>query len=275
MSGKEIAQKGIEQKKTTTKKIAFFDSGVGGLTVFEKVKKLLPNEDYLYFGDTKNVPYGSKTNEELLKFTTEIFNFFKTQEVKAVVMACNTTSATIYEGLSKLFDFKIYPIIQSCAGIIAIQPIKRLGIFATPATIKSGFYAREINKYNPNIDVFEMACPEWVGIVENNTKQDNIDLVKKYIVKMLENKPDRIVLGCTHYPYLLDILKQFAPEDMFIDPSQSFAEFIKNDLAKNNMLNYSNTVGSEQFLVSANPEKFKEASSMFYPIRELPTLVNY
>lgn len=259
----------------TFNKIAFFDSGVGGLTVFEKVKKLLPNEDYLYFGDTKNVPYGNKTNEELLSFTTEIFKFFETQNVKAVVMACNTTSATIYEDLSKSFPFKIYPIIQSCAAIIAKQPIKRLGIFATPATIKSGFYAKEINKYNPNIEIFEMSCPEWVGIVENNTKNDNIGLIKKYVVTMLENKPDKIVLGCTHYPYLLDILKQFAPENMFIDPSQYFADFIKNDLAKNNMLNDTNTNGSEQFLVSANPEKFKEASAMFYQIEELPTLVKY
>lgn len=272
MNEKKIASKKIAPKSIAQKSIAFFDSGVGGLTVFEKVKKLLPNEDYIYFGDTKNVPYGSKTSEELLKFTTEIFKFFEKQDVKAVVMACNTTSATIYEDLKKLFGFKIYPIIQSVAPIMARQPIKRLGIFATPATIKSGFYGKEIKKYNPKIEVFEMACPEWVGIVENNSKNENIELIEKYIVEMLKNKPDKIVLGCTHYPYLLDILEKFAPREMFIDPSQYFADFIKEDLGVNDMLS-SRLKGSEKFYVSANPESFKQASKMFYKISELPELV--
>ncbi|MFA7658361.1 MAG: glutamate racemase [Candidatus Gastranaerophilaceae bacterium] len=254
------------------KKIAFFDSGVGGLTVFEKVKKLLPNEDYIYFGDTKNVPYGNKTNEELLNFTTEIFKFLEKQDVKAVVMACNTTSATVYEDLRKHFGFKIYPIIQSCAGFIAKLPIEKLGIFATKATINSGFYAKEINKYNPNIEIFEMACPEWVGIVEGNTKNENVGLIEKYVVKMLENKPDKIVLGCTHYPYLLDILGKFAPGGIFIDPSQYFADFIKADLAVNGLLK-DNGAGGEKFFVSASPEKFKESSSMFYKLKELPELM--
>lgn len=258
--------------KIAQNKIAFFDSGVGGLTVFEKVKKLLPNEDYIYFGDTKHVPYGSKTKEELLQFTTEIFKFFEKQDVKAVVMACNTTSATIYEELKTKFGFKIYPIIQSCAKVIADLPIKRLGIFATPATINSGFYAKEINKYNPGIEIFEMACPEWVGIVESNSKNENVELIEKYIVKMLENKPDKIVLGCTHYPYLLDILEKYATRETFIDPSQSFAEFIKADLGANAMLS-DETKGSEKFFVSASPENFKEASAMFYRVSELPELV--
>lgn len=258
------------------KPIAFFDSGVGGLTVFDKVKKILPNEDYIYFGDTKNVPYGSKTNQELLKFTTEVFKFFEKQDVKAVVMACNTTSATIYEDLKKLFGFKIYPIIQSCAEIIANQSVKKLGVFATPATIKSGFYAKEINKYNPDIEIFEMACPEWVGIVESNSKNENVELIEKYIVEMLKNAPDKIVLGCTHYPYLLDVLEKFAPREMFIDPSEYFADFIKSDLEDNGLLKCKNTSskGSEKFYVSANPDGFKHASKMFYDIIELPILVN-
>lgn len=261
----------MSEKFIAQKSIAFFDSGVGGLTVFEKVKKLLPNEDYIYFGDTKNVPYGSKTRDELLKFTTEIFKFFEKQNVKAVVMACNTTSATIYDELKVKFGLKIYPIIQSCAKVIADLPINKLGIMATPATINSGFYAKEINKYNPDIEIFEMACPEWVGIVESNTKNENVKLIEKYIVKMLENKPDKIVLGCTHYPYLLDILEKYAPREMFIDPSQSFADFIKADLRVNGLLN-DNTNGSEKFYVSANPENFKQASLMFYQVHELPEL---
>lgn len=255
--------------------IGFFDSGVGGLTVFEKVKKILPNEDYLYFGDLKNIPYGEKSKEELITIADSIFRFFETQNVKAVIMACNTTSANTYEELKDKYNFKIYPIIQSCASVIAKLPIKKIGVFATEATIKSGVYAHELKKHNPNLEVFEMSCPPWVNIVENKTQNEpeSINAVNFYLHKMLENKPDRIILGCTHYPYLLDILREFAPREMFIDPAQYFAEFIKNDLKQNNLLS-NKSIGSEKFFVSATPEKFKEASSMFYPVKDLPTLID-
>lgn len=256
------------------KNIAIFDSGVGGITVFEKLKKILPNENYIYFGDLKNFPYGEKTYDELLEFTSKIFDFFKEKDVKAVVMACNTTSATVYEELKKQYDFKIYPIIQSCANVISGLPVKKIGVFATEATIKSGAYGKELKKYNPNLKVFEMSCPPWVKIVEGKTQNEpeSIKKVKLYLEAMLKNDPDKIILGCTHYPYLLDILGKFTQKDMFIDPAEYFAAFIKSDLEVNNLLN-KNTEGSEQFFVSANPEQFKKAASLFYKLKELPKLI--
>lgn len=261
--------------KEKNKSIAFFDSGVGGLTVFEKVKKILPNENYMYFGDLKNVPYGEKGKEELIKIADNIFKFFEKKDVKAVVMACNTTSANTYEELKNNYMFKIYPIIQSCANIIAKLPVNKIGVFATDATIKSGAYGKELKKYNPNLEVFEMSCSPWVRIVEEKTQNEtkSIEKVKFYINEMLKNNPEKIILGCTHYPYLLDILEKFAPRELYIDPAEYFAEFIKSDLELNNLLNKS-TEGSEKFFVSVNPEKFKEASSIFYSIKELPELVN-
>ena len=119
------------------KSIAVFDSGVGGLTVYEKLKTILPNENYIYFGDLKNSPYGQKSKAQLIEITSNIFNYFKSRDVKAVVMACNTTSANVYEEFKNSFDFKIYPIIQTCAKVISELPIKRLGVFATSATISS------------------------------------------------------------------------------------------------------------------------------------------
>lgn len=256
------------------KSIAFLDSGVGGITVFEKMKKLLPNENYIYFGDLKNVPYGGKTKEELIKITDEICKFFETKDIKALVMACNTTSANAYESIKDKYGFKIYPIIQSCAGVIAQLPLKKIGVFATEATIKSGIYASELKKHNPDLEVFELACPQWVPIVEEKRQntQESISCTQHYVEKMLKNNPDKIILGCTHYPYLAEILERFAPKEMFIDPSLYFAQFIKEDLAKNNLLKTDGS-GSEKFLVSANAQKFKEAVSMFYPIDELPDLV--
>lgn len=262
-------------KQQIQQPIGFFDSGVGGLTVFEKVKHILPNENYLYFGDLKNIPYGEKSKDELIKFADEIFKFFEKKGAKTVVMACNTTSATVYEELKNNYSFKIYPIIQSCAKIIAGMDLKKIGILATNATISSGAYSKELRKYNSDLEIFEMSCPEWVGIVEGKTQNEpeSIGKIEKYITKMLANNPDKIVLGCTHYPYLLDILAKFAPKELFIDPSKYFAEFIKNDLKENNMLNDSAASGYEHFYVSANPEQFKAASSMFYPVNALPEVV--
>ena len=265
-----------QQNKKTGKSIGFFDSGVGGLTVFEKVKKLLPNEDYLYFGDLKNIPYGEKSKKELIKIADNIFKFFEKKGVKAVVMACNTTSANTYEELQGKYSFKIYPIIQSSAKIIAKMPIKRVGVFATQATIESGVYGQELRKYNPKLEVFEMSCPPWVGIVEEKKQKDpqSVACVDLYLGKILQHHPDKIILGCTHYPFLMGILGKFTPKDMFIDPAQYFAEFIKDDLAKSGLLNENIGGGCEKFFVSANPENFKQAASMFYPIKELPELVS-
>ena len=258
--------------------IGFFDSGVGGLTVFEKVKKILEKdnycEDYLYFGDLKNIPYGEKSKEELIEIADKIFGFFEKQEVKAVVMACNTTSANVYDELKNNYSFKIYPIIQSCSSVIAKLPVKKIGVFATEATIKSGVYARELKKHNPDLEVFEMSCPAWVRIVEEKlqSEPESVEIIKSGLQEMLKNSPDKIILGCTHYPYLLDILAQVAPREMFIDPSLYFAQFIKADLEQSGLLSDSNSQ-AEKFIVSASPEKFKEASSMFYPVNSLPELV--
>lgn len=258
------------------KKIGFFDSGVGGLTVFKVLKGLLPNEDYIYFGDLKNFPYGEKSYNDLLKFTTGVFNFFQEKDVKAVVMACNTTSATVYDELKSKYKFKIYPIIQSCASVIAQSPAKKIGLLATEATIKSGAYPKELKKYNPNLQIFETSCPPWVGIVEENRQKEakSVAIVESYLGEILKNNPDKIILGCTHYPYLLDVLSKFVSRERFIDPAQYFAQYIKNDLAKNAMLNEKTTEGSEEFYVSANPENFKKAGSIFYPIKENPHLIS-
>lgn len=285
-------------------KIAFFDSGVGGLTVYKEVKKLLPNEDYLYFGDTINMPYGEKTQKELIEIARKIFDFFAEREVKAVVMACNTTSAMTYDVLKNDYDFKIYPIIQSVAKVISKLPIEHLGVFATPATINSHAYAREINKLNPSLEVTEISCPAWVRIVEENrlNQPQSLLQIKERVEEMLTHNPQKIVLGCTHYPYLKGIIKQFYPEENLIDPSKYFAEFIKEDLTANpngNEKQYSATSasltreprvaalshtplksldsetfsGSEHFYVSSNPENFMAASKLFCELSETPELV--
>lgn len=223
----------------------------------------------------KNSPYGQKSKTQLLDITSNIFDYFKNRDVKAVVMACNTTSANVYEEYKNSFNYKIYPIIQTCAKVLSDLPIKRLGVFATSATISSGAYKREINKHNSNIEVFEMSCPGWVQIVEENKQNDekSIVKVKENLDKMLENNPEKIILGCTHYPFLLDILSQFAPKEMFIDPSEYFANYVKSDLEKLNLTN--DVGGNEEILVSANPNEFKIAAQMFYKLQDMPSVIEF
>lgn len=256
--------------------IAFFDSGIGGLTVLNKVKKVLPEESFIYYGDTLHMPYGEKSKEQLLKYSDKIFKFFEAKGCKAVVMACNTTSSVIYEDVKGKYNFKLYPIVQSVAEILAKSGVNRLGIFATRATIESKAYEKEISKYSPDIKVFGQFCPQWVHFVEENSMNlpQNISVIKSDLEKMLGNNPDKIVLGCTHYPFLLDVLSKFAPRELFIDPAESFARLIKEDLAKSNLLTNSQN-RFEAFYVSSNPENFKSSSKMFYNVKDLPELLTF
>ena len=181
---------------TDNRPIAFFDSGVGGLTVFAKVKKLLPNENYLYFGDTKNMPYGEKSEQQLIEFADRIFKFFEKQNAKAVVMACNTTSAITYEKLKDNYNFKIYPIIQTvCSTLAGLDGVKSLGVIATPATINSHAYSKGIAKYNKDMKVYELAAPNWVRIVEEHRihQPQSIEQIKEILEVMKKNNPDKIV----------------------------------------------------------------------------------
>ena len=136
-------------------------------------------------------------------------------------------------------------------------------------------FLKEIQKYNPEMEVIQIACPEWVRIVEDNTlnQPQSIIQVKNKLDEMLEFKPEKIILGCTHYPYLIDILSKFAPKEIFIDPSIYFAEFIKDDLIKNNLAEKSD--GTEEIYVSSNPEAFRISAEMFYKIKNSPVLKTF
>ncbi len=202
-------------------------------------------------------------------------DFFKSQNVKAVVIACNTSSSAAYDTIKNEYDFKIYPIIQCCAKIIGEMPIKRLGIFATEATIKSGVYESEIKKYNSSMEIYPQSCPNWVNIVESKGQDDsqNIKIIYEDLCRMLVHNPEKIILGCTHYPYLKIILSMFAPYYMFIDPADFFVDYIGKDLKLSGLQNNSEDKSYEKIFVSANPEQFKVAAEMFYKLKEIPKLV--
>ena len=258
---------------TKNSPIGFFDSGVGGLSVYSKFRQLLPNENTIYFGDLKNLPYGNKSREELVGFAKNILDFFTNKEVKAVIIACNTSSALAYEEIKDEYDFPIYPIIQSCAKAISVLNLSKIGVFATQGTVNSGAYKTELKKYNNHIEVKEIACPNWVGIVEGVSDINAEADIKSHLKEMMEFNPEKVILGCTHYPYLLNELEKYAPKSLFIDPAGLFTVYVKEDLKRRELFNPSIYKGTEEFFVSANPEAFVENAKMFYEIKGLPSLV--
>lgn len=262
--------------RTNNNPIGFFDSGVGGLSVYSVFKEKMSAENTIYFGDLKNMPYGNKSKNELIGFARKILNFMQSKNVKAVVIACNTSSANVYDIIKNDYNFKIYPIIQSCAKVIAESQVKNIGVFATEATVNSGAYEREIKKYNPDMNVISIPCPKWTNFVENdkiNTEECLSD-IKLKVEEIMKYNPQKIVLGCTHYPYLLQNLEKYAPKSLFIDPAEIFTDFIKQDLSKEGLINTSSERGYEEFYVSANPEDFKRNAALFYKIEKLPQIVS-
>ncbi len=240
--------------------IGIFDSGVGGLSI---LKKLLPSGGhYLYFGDTKNVPYGNKTKEEIINFTRNIIEFFISKGAKRVVMACNTSSALAYDTLEKEFGtiIKIHPLIQTVAPYIAREG-NIIGIMSTCATAQSKTYTKEILKANDKAVVYELGCPDFVKIVEERLydKKESVEYVKKYLDILLDKGCEKIVLGCTHYPYLTDILTRFAPKDIFIDPAVFMTNIFKNNICSK---------ATVEYFVSGDPEEFRKSAKLFIDIKE-------
>lgn len=246
--------------------IGLLDSGVGGLSVLSELYKIMPNKNYVFFGDTKNVPYGTKTPQEIFNYTKNILEFFISKGIKTAIFACNTTSAVAYDELKKYFQnrIKIYPLIQTVAKY-SIENLKNgdtIAILATKATINSKKYNEEIKKYNPNINVIGIDCTGFVEIVENRLYNDPsaIELIKSKLRIAKENNVKKIVLGCTHYPYLVSIFKEILDVEYF-NPAIAISQIVKNDLDDN-----TSNQGSFEFYVSKNPNDFILSARTFFNI---------
>lgn len=247
--------------------IGLLDSGVGGLSVLSELYKIMPNKNYIFFGDTKNVPYGTKSGGEIFNLTKNILEYFISRNVRNVVFACNTTSAVAYDELKNYFQdkIKIFPLIQSVAPS-AIEGLKdgdTIAILATKATINSKKYETEIKKYNPKINVVGIDCTGFVEIVENRLYNDpaSIELIKSKLDIAQKNNAKRIVMGCTHYPYLENIFKSILDVEYF-NPAQSLAQIVKKELGENE------TTSKLEFCVSKNPDEFILSAKTFFNVQK-------
>ncbi|MFI3230435.1 MAG: glutamate racemase [bacterium] len=238
--------------------IGIFDSGVGGLTVVKEVIKVMPNENVIYFGDTARVPYGSKSKETIYKFSCQIIRFLKKQNVKAIIIACNTVSSNCYEELKKEFhDIPIIEVLYSgVKSSISITQNNKIGVIGTEGTIRSNKYETEIKKLMPQAQVISKACPLFVPLAEEGfyDMQVTIDIAKIYLSD-LDNKVDCLILGCTHYPLLArSIKKAFISNITIVNPALETANKMKRYLHNNNLENLNG--GEHKFFVSDYTNKF-------------------
>ena len=202
------------------------DSGVGGLTVAREIKKRLPGAQLLYFADTAHVPYGDKSTEEIRHYALSISGFLRRQGAGALVFACNTTSAHALDiAREKFAPTPVFGVIEPGARLAALYG-RKIGVLATQATVNSGVYTRVLHRLNPKIETCEVACPAFVPLVE--AEQTDSDAAREacrhYLAPLRRFGADAVILGCTHYPLLMPMMREIAPELHFVDPATALAE---------------------------------------------------
>lgn len=201
--------------------IGIFDSGVGGLTVLRQLYQQLPHESIIYFGDTARLPYGIRSQAEILQYVREILEWMQKQGVKMVIMACNTSSALALEAVRTEYNIPILGLILPGAKA-AVRLGKRVGVIATPATAKSNAYKQAIMEIATDVEVWQVGCPEFVPLIEQNRIHDpyTIQVASSYLEPLLEKEIDTLIYGCTHYPHLAPVLRSLLPEHIqLIDPA--------------------------------------------------------
>lgn len=252
--------------------IGVFDSGVGGLTVAKEIMRQLPNERIVYFGDTARVPYGSKSKETVTRFSRQIMRFLKTQQVKAIVVACNTASAYALEDLEQESDVPLIGVIGPGAQA-AIQATrnKRIGVVGTEATIHSDIYSRYIKENDSSVTIYGKACPLFVPLVEEGLWEDPVtdEIARRYLSELIDSGIDTLILGCTHYPLLRATIGRVMGEGVtLVNPAYETARELKALLKEQHLESeHRPGLGTElyRFFVSDAADKFQRIANAILP----------
>ena len=255
--------------------IGIFDSGIGGLTVVKRISSFLPYENIVYFGDTARVPYGSKSNSTVIEYALQDTKFLVRKNVKLIVVACNTVSSVALDVLRNNFDLPIIGMIEPGSKMALAESEKlRIGVIGTNATINNKAYSKELIKKNGSSEVFEKACPLFVPLAEEGwtDHKATYEIAEEYLKELRELKIDTLILGCTHYPILADVIqKVIGKEVKLIDSGTAASANVENYLNGRGLRNDSNTLGKQEFYVSDLPTKFREVAQRFLgkPIEHL------
>ncbi len=256
--------------------IGVFDSGVGGLTVLRELYRQLPQESILYFADTARLPYGNRSAAEILQFVREILVWMTQQKVKMVVMACNTSSALALEAVRQEFPFPILGVILPGAKA-AVQQGKRIGVISTPATAKSEAYRQAIQEINPQAQVWQVGCPKFVPLIEQNRIRDPYtqEVARNYLSPLVDSGIDTLVYGCTHYRHLQGVIQRIIPRTVrLIDPACYVVQAAKKELELMGLPQSASALPT-RFAVSGCPQSFSQLSRQwlgYYPSVESVSL---
>lgn len=257
--------------KQKEQSIGIFDSGLGGLTVVKEVFKQLKNERVVYFGDTARVPYGTKSKESIIRFSQENANLLLKYNVKLIVVACNSSSSYALPLLQKNLSIPVIGVIISGAKkAVKLTENNRIGVIATRATVQSNQYQKVIEKFKANIKVMSVEAPLFVPLVEEgwiNTKVTKA-VGEEYLKELKKNKIDTLILGCTHYPLLKNVLSQIMGKNVtLVDSAREVVCEIKDILKQKGLLNEKKLKRKHQFLVSDRPQSFENIAENFLGIK--------
>lgn len=251
--------------------VGVFDSGVGGLTVAREIMRQLPNENIVYFGDTARVPYGSKSKDNIIRYSRQIINFLKTKNVKAIVIACNTASALALDVVREEIDIPIIGVVEPGArAALEVTRTKKIGVIGTEATIRSAMYEKIIQGRDSEATVIGKACPLFVPLVEEGFAKHKVteEIIDYYLASLLETDIDSLILGCTHYPLLRSRIREYVGSRItLVNPAYETAMDLKKLLENCNMENAGEGQkhASYSFYVSDAADKFKQFANSILP----------
>jgi glutamate racemase len=240
----EIQNQLLSNQKTISKiqnqPIGIFDSGVGGLTVYRALHERLPNERFVYLGDTARVPYGTKSLSTVERYAIENARFLAAHGVKLLVVACNTASALALPAIRKAVSVEVVGVIEPGAKKAVETTQKKIGVIATEATVGSRAYSTAIKNLAPNAEIIETACPLFVSLAEEGWAETNEahSIAAKYLQSIVESGVDALVLGCTHYPILRNTIQEVVGANVtLIDSGAATAEVVEQLLTEKNLAN--------------------------------------
>lgn len=238
--------------------IGVFDSGVGGLSVLREIRRELPGEDLLYVADSAHAPYGDKSRETIEARSIAIVEFLLSRNAKAIVVACNTATSAAVETLRARFSVPIVAMEPAVKPAAESTRSGVIGVLATSGTLGSENFARLHERFGAQVDILVQPCPGLVELVETGDLSGDRTraLLERYLVPLLEQQADNIVLGCTHYPFLTPLIREIAgPAIAILNPAPAVARELRRRLAIAGLLSNSSRAGTEQFWTSAQPEK--------------------
>mgnify|MGYP001033808301 CR=1 FL=1 len=244
--------------------IGVYDSGVGGLTVVHWLREILPKERILYFGDTARVPYGGRTPGEIIEFSRQIVAFFQKQGVKFIIAACNTSSALALPVVAPISPIPIMGVIGAGAHrALEVTSNKKVGVIGTEATVESHAYAYALEELDPSVTVYERACPRLVPLIEAGHWEGEVvrEPLRQYLTPLAKQDIDTLILGCTHYPFLLGSVQELlGPKVEIVDPAEATAKEAREKLGELDLWSLEK-LGEDGYFVSGDPISFRASSA--------------